>query len=236
MMKKKLFFGMMGAIALTFTACTSEDNLAEVNPNYNAETGTVNADFVINVATDNTETADQTSSRRVFELALPTESNALLFYGKAIKDDTDAKEGKIDWKVAEDISQNSFKLCPILSDANEKAKFEETENLLAAYLNVLCETGITNETLTFGTQSAMVASLKWRKTAAPLRRTRASRRRPARQGFGRAGALPVRRWSSWRTIRAWRSTRWGASLEYIRPVISDTTLPMRRRTGCFWSA
>ena len=225
MMKKKLFFGMMGAIALTFTACTSEDNLAEVNPNYNAETGTVNADFVINVATDNgstrmtaantqadldqtfrginnaellvyklgtsndgkyvttattaskkfslgtamtagfltgnTETGGQTSSRRVFELALPTESNALLFYGKAIKDDTDAKEGKIDWNVSEVISENSFKLCPILSDATEKAKFEETENLLAAYLNVLCETGITNETLSFGGQSTTVASLKW---------------------------------------------------------------------------
>ena len=55
-MMKKVLFGMMGAIALSFTACTSEEELAEVNPKYNAETNEVTTDFVFNVATNNMST------------------------------------------------------------------------------------------------------------------------------------------------------------------------------------
>lgn len=37
MMKKYLFLGMMSAVALTFTACSSEDEVANVNPTFDGE-------------------------------------------------------------------------------------------------------------------------------------------------------------------------------------------------------
>ena len=50
-MKKYLFFGMIGAMALTFNACSSDDALVD-NPNYNPETNEVGVDFIFNVATN----------------------------------------------------------------------------------------------------------------------------------------------------------------------------------------
>jgi len=50
MMKKLLFFGMMGAMALTFAACSSEDEVA-VNPTYDGNA--VKTQFAINVANGN---------------------------------------------------------------------------------------------------------------------------------------------------------------------------------------
>ena len=55
-MKKNFFYAMIGAIALTgvmgLSSCTDEE-MADVNPNYNPETGEVNVDFVFNVSTAN---------------------------------------------------------------------------------------------------------------------------------------------------------------------------------------
>lgn len=55
-MKKNFFYAMIGAIALTgvmgLSSCTDEE-IADVNPNYNPETGEVNVDFVFNVSTAN---------------------------------------------------------------------------------------------------------------------------------------------------------------------------------------
>ena len=52
-MKKRLLFAMMGAIALTGTlglsSCSSEDEVADVNPTYNSVTNEVTAEFVLNV-------------------------------------------------------------------------------------------------------------------------------------------------------------------------------------------
>ena len=54
-MKKNYVYALMSAIALTgaagFTSCTDED-VAEVNPNFNPETNEVVTQFVLNVATD----------------------------------------------------------------------------------------------------------------------------------------------------------------------------------------
>ena len=46
-MKKYLIFGMMGAIALTFNACSSEDEVANLNPTYDGEA--VKTSFTISV-------------------------------------------------------------------------------------------------------------------------------------------------------------------------------------------
>lgn len=54
MMKKNFFYAMMSAIALTgamgFTACTSDEDVAEVNPTYDPVANTVTTQFVLNVS------------------------------------------------------------------------------------------------------------------------------------------------------------------------------------------
>ena len=85
-MKKYFNFAFLSAIALagTFglTACSSSDDLAgETNPNYNADTKEVVANFVFNVSTGNQATTRQSSSATQ---AVNTEifrgiSNAALF-------------------------------------------------------------------------------------------------------------------------------------------------------------
>jgi hypothetical protein len=85
-MKKYFNFAFLSAIALagTFglTACSSSDDLAgETNPNYNADTKEVVANFVFNVSTGNQATTRQSSAATQ---AVNTEnfrgiSNAALF-------------------------------------------------------------------------------------------------------------------------------------------------------------
>ena len=164
-MKKKYFFSaMMSAIALTGTlsliACSSDDEVAvEDNPTYDAATGLVKSQFVLNIASkaqttrsgattvqaggenfrgidntllfafktsgkgfvDATSAAaaaanrydlgvvaaagsldnDGNNSHRILELAMPTGTDAMLFYGKAIKSSTDKDEevGKVTYSI-----------------------------------------------------------------------------------------------------------------------------------------
>lgn len=196
-MKKTFIYAMLGAIALTgattVTSCTSTDDVAEVNPTYNPETGEITSQFVLNVATnakDNASTrsgattvqnsgnfrginntvllAYQTggqkyinstqiaadaakrydlgmvaaensitaaNSHRILELSIPTETDALLFYGKAIKGNgSDIEAGKVTYNVTgSKAEQFRFSLNSRVGDNEEK--FQQTANLLAAILN-----------------------------------------------------------------------------------------------------
>ena len=64
-MKKSFIYALMSAIALTgavgFSSCSSTEDTADVNPNYNPETNEVFTQFVFNVSTGNTPTTRQTS-------------------------------------------------------------------------------------------------------------------------------------------------------------------------------
>ena len=223
-MKKNYVYALMSAIALagatSFTSCTEED-MVDVNPGYNPETGEVPVNFVFNVATGNTPTTRMSSadtqaeittsssqtfrgidnvqlmsfklgttndgkhiatattadkvyglgsilskgqlkpasntetdikSRRVLELAVPTETNALMFWGKAIKDANDFQQGKIDWKITDDknISKNEFSLVKIVpvdqSGATPAAKgstaFAQYQNLIAAVLTKIVQSKV----------------------------------------------------------------------------------------------
>ena len=196
-MKKTFIYAMLGAIALTgattVTSCTSTDDVAEVNPTYNPETGEITSQFVLNVATnakDNASTrsgattvqnsgnfrginntvllAYQTggqnfigatqikadaakrydlgmvaaensitaaNSHRILELSIPTETDALLFYGKAIKGNgSDIEAGKVTYNVTgSKANQFTFSLNSRVGD--NETKFQQTANLLAAILN-----------------------------------------------------------------------------------------------------
>ena len=53
-------------------------------------------------------TSDISKSHRVIELSLPTETNALILYGKAIKTGSDREQGKITYNINQNLAQTSF--------------------------------------------------------------------------------------------------------------------------------
>ena len=200
-MKKYFNYAFAGAIALAgasgFTACSSDslsDLSGDTNPTYDAATGTVKSQFVLNIASnaktntrsssttvqaggenfrgiDNTllfafktsgngfidATAaaadaanrydlgtvaaagsldnDGSNSHRILELSMPTGTDAMLFYGKAIKSSTDKAEevGKVTYSVS------GSKATAFHFDLNNRvgansAKFEHTAQILAAIM------------------------------------------------------------------------------------------------------
>lgn len=89
-----------------------------------------------------------TQSRRVVELNLPTETNTLLFYGKAIKDGTDATQGKVEMDVNENgnMNQNFFRLCKIIpSGSDAQTEFLQSEALIAAVLTKIIRSSYTTD-------------------------------------------------------------------------------------------
>ncbi len=89
---------------------------------------------------------ENSSSNRILELSLPTATNTLLFYGKAIKSGSDDTEGKIEYKVDEDgdISNNSFKLVSRLHDEDG---FNNAQALIAAVFTYLNTAGLNDATV-----------------------------------------------------------------------------------------
>ena len=65
-MKKSFVYALLSAIALTgttiFSSCSSSEDTADVNPNYNPETNEVVTKFVFNVSTGNEATTRQSSA------------------------------------------------------------------------------------------------------------------------------------------------------------------------------
>ena len=214
-MKKNFLYAMIGAIALTgavgITSCSSSDDVVDVNPNYNPETGEVPVDFVFNVATSNEATTRMSSantqaqltevfrginnatlmtfsqkngttlqdgknlatvatadksydfgtvlgagtidpdgdgssapkSRRVLELSLPTETNTLMFWGKAIKTGTSNQQGSVTWNINKDLSQISFTVdrrIPAGTGAGTEQAYYQYEALISALLTKLVDT------------------------------------------------------------------------------------------------
>lgn len=65
-MKKNFVYALMSAIALTgavsFSSCSSSDDSAEANPNFNPQTNEVLTQFLFNVSTGNTASTRQTAA------------------------------------------------------------------------------------------------------------------------------------------------------------------------------
>ena len=201
-MKKKYFiFAMMSATALTgtlsLTACSADEVVnepvaVEYNPTYDAATGLVKSQFVLNIASkaqtrsgattvqasgDNFRGIDNTllfafktsgkgfvdatiagaaaanrydlgtvaaagsldndgsNSHRILELAMPTGTDAMLFYGKAIKSSTDKDEevGKVTYSIpASTATGFSFTLNNRVGDNSDK--YEHAAQILAAIM------------------------------------------------------------------------------------------------------
>ena len=220
MMKKNFQFALLSAIAfvgtLGFTACSSEDGLDSgnetINPNYDAKTGLVKSQFVLNIASsaqtrsggttvqaggenfrgidntllfayttsgkgfiDGTIAATEAASRydlgmvaaansldnnggnshRILELAMPTGTDAMLFYGKAIKGSStpDYNEiGKVSYNVSGKTATGfSFGLNSRVASTTDANKFKYTAELLAAIMTqiVSAQGSYTVNTTTF---------------------------------------------------------------------------------------
>ncbi len=198
MKKKYFFYAMMSAIALAgtlgLTACSSDDEVAAVenNPNYDAATGLVKSQFVLNIASkaqtrsgattvqaggenfrgiDNTllfafNTSgkgfvdatfaaakaanrydlgtvaaagsldnDGNNSHRILELAMPTGTDAMLFYGKAIKASNadDNEVGKVTYSVSGSTA-TAFHFDLNTRVGANAVRFEHTAQVLAAIM------------------------------------------------------------------------------------------------------
>ena len=217
MMKKYFFYAMMSAIALSgtlgLTACSSSDEVEalENNPNYDAATGLVKSQFVLNIASkaqtrsgattvqaggenfrgiDNTllfafQTSgkgfvdatsagadaasrydlgmvaaagslnnDGNTSHRILELAMPTGTDAMLFYGKAIKGTTpDYNEiGKVSYNISgKKATEFSIALNSRVASTTDANRFKYTAELLAAIMTqiVSAEGSYTVNTTTY---------------------------------------------------------------------------------------
>ena len=87
------------------------------------------------VAAAGTIDNDGSKSHRILELAMPTGTDALLFYGKAIRTSTaqDSEEGKVTYSVSGSTATAfHFDLTKRVGD--NKTKFEHTAEILAAIL------------------------------------------------------------------------------------------------------
>ena len=87
---------------------------------------------------------DSDHSRRVLEMSLPLNTNTMLFYGKAINDNTvvdyKSKFGYLDnYNVTNDLSTTYFQLGRRLT-ATDKGKFQAVQKLLAAVLSCIINT------------------------------------------------------------------------------------------------
>ena len=197
-MKRYFNFALVGAIALLgatmFTGCSgSDDAVAENNPNYDATTGLVKSQFVLNIASnakptrsggttvqaggenfrgiDNTllfayktsgkgfidatfaaaaaanrydlgmvaaaNTLDNIGSKshRILELAMPTGTDAMLFYGKAIKaTNADVNEvGKVTYSVSGSTA-TAFHFDLNQRVGGNTTRYEHTAKVLAAIM------------------------------------------------------------------------------------------------------
>lgn len=90
-------------------------------------------------AIDPDGTGSTPKSRRVLELAMPTGTNTLMFWGKAIKSGTDKTQGSISYTVNKDLSTTSFTLNKRITNTDAFAQYK---NLLAAVMTKLVDSRV----------------------------------------------------------------------------------------------
>ena len=120
------------------------------------------------------KSTEVTKSHRIVELSLPTGTNTLMFYGKAVKTGGDNEQGKIVWNVSDNLANTSFSMCKIVPEEADpsspliyEAAFKQYENLMANVLTQIIRSNVKKGTkITFnnhGTEEAVTldADLNW---------------------------------------------------------------------------
>ena len=98
------------------------------------------------IMTSSDALTDGSKSHRVIELALPTETNTLMFYGKAPKsgDDADNQQGLISYTVdGKDLSAYAFALTRRVATTQE-ADYRQYGDLILAALNYITSANLTD--------------------------------------------------------------------------------------------
>lgn len=111
------------------------------------------------LAPDGTSTP---KSRRVLELALPTGTNTLMFWGKAIKNGTDNAQGKVAWNISQNLAETSIELgrrIPADNSALGQTAFGQYQELMAKALTAIVQTEVTYDVTYDAVQKQ--GSLKW---------------------------------------------------------------------------
>ena len=110
------------------------------------------------------------TSRRVVELSLETGTNAMMFWGKAIKTGTDDEQGRVVMNIDEkNLANTSVSLCKIVPDAPYSSETShiykdallQHEKLMASALTRIVRSGISGKTVTYGDLSVDVDVLNW---------------------------------------------------------------------------
>ena len=133
-------------------------------------TSAVTADKLYGLATvltagylDPDGTGSTPKSRRVLELSLPTESNVLLFWGKAIKTGDDSQQGSITYEVSKNLANTAFTLnrrIPSGTGAGTEEAYGQYQALMAAAVNKVVQTSASIN-VDFGTEN-YTGTLTWR--------------------------------------------------------------------------
>lgn len=132
------FLGINNALLATFTQTDDGKWITTASPaakTYNM------GEILSSGALDPDGTGSTPKSRRVMELALPTGTNTLMFWGKAIKNGTDKAQGSITYTVNKDLSTTSFTLNKRIPEGSIAA-FTQYKNLLAAVMTKLVDSRV----------------------------------------------------------------------------------------------
>ena len=100
------------------------------------------------------------NSRRILELSVPVGTNALMFWGKAMKTGTDNEQGKIDFHEDTNLANAYFSLCQKLPVGDSRDAFDQYRILIKTVLNTIMASSYTG-TATYGDDSRDVENLKW---------------------------------------------------------------------------
>lgn len=151
------FRGINNALLATFTQ--ADDGKWITTASTAAKTYNM-GEILSNGALDPDGTGSTPKSRRVIELALPTGTNTLMFWGKAIKNGTDKAQGSISYTANKDLSTTSFTLNKRIPEGSVDA-FTQYKNLLAAVMTKLVDSRV-NVTGSYESVEFNVSSLGWK--------------------------------------------------------------------------
>lgn len=170
--KNNNFRGMKDALLIGLKTDKASSFIA---PLINALSVTVKQSYDLGTLYTNTQvenTGDKNekeSSNRIVELSLPTETDAMLVYGRAISEAGDAENGKVNMNIDKNsVLNTTISLVPRLDDSNA-AKYGYVCELSAAILNRVVSSEISATPLPSSptahngyTQQDELPALKWK--------------------------------------------------------------------------
>ncbi|MBR1652522.1 MAG: hypothetical protein IJ692_03935 [Alloprevotella sp.] len=115
------------------------------------------------VMTTSDALTDGSMSHRVLELALPLETNTLMFYGRAPKSGADEHnaQGKISYTLGQkDLTAARFSLTRKVESSQESA-FNQYQNLMSAVLNHICASELADATVNYDGATYTGINVKW---------------------------------------------------------------------------